>query len=88
MRSARRRRAAAARVWPPRRRRPRSVLEGDAAVYCVVLAASDGSTLRSIDEDIQRRAAAQHMQEYEGLATRHFTALRRMLDRQEPDYRS
>jgi ribulose-5-phosphate 4-epimerase/fuculose-1-phosphate aldolase len=58
------------------------------AAQLQVLAASDGSTLRSIDEDIQRRAAAQHMQEYEGLANRHFTALRRMLDRQEPDYRS
>jgi ribulose-5-phosphate 4-epimerase/fuculose-1-phosphate aldolase len=53
-----------------------------------VLAASNGARLRRIDEEVQRRTAAQHMQEFEGLAERHFTALRRILDREEPDYRA
>ena len=37
---------------------------------------------------LQRRTAQQHMQEYDGLAERLFGAYRRMLDRQEPDYRA
>jgi ribulose-5-phosphate 4-epimerase/fuculose-1-phosphate aldolase len=58
------------------------------AAQVQILARSDGSRLRTIPEDVQRRAAAQHMQEYAGLADRHFTALRRILDREEPDYRN
>ena len=53
-----------------------------------MLAASGGHPLRTIPEDLQRRTAQQHMQEYDGLADRLFGAYRRMLDRQEPDYRS
>ena len=39
---------------------------------------------RTISKDVQRRAAQQRMQEYERL----FGAYRRMLDKEEPDYRS
>ena len=58
------------------------------AAQAQVLAASGGHALRTIPEDIQRRAAQQHMQEYEGLSERLFGAYRRMLDKEEPDYRS
>ena len=58
------------------------------AAQAQVLAASGGHALRTIPEDIQRRAAQQHMQEYQGLSERLFGAYRRMLDKEEPDYRS
>lgn len=58
------------------------------AAQAQVLAASGGHKLRTIPEELQRRTAQQHMQEYEGLADRLFGAYRRMLDKQEPDYRS
>jgi ribulose-5-phosphate 4-epimerase/fuculose-1-phosphate aldolase len=58
------------------------------AAQAQVLAASGGHELRTIPEDVQRRTAQQHMQEYEGLAERLFGAYRRMLDREEPEYRS
>jgi ribulose-5-phosphate 4-epimerase/fuculose-1-phosphate aldolase len=58
------------------------------AAQAQVLAASGGHALRTIPEDVQRRTAQQHMQEHEGLAQRLFGTYRRMLDREEPDYRS
>lgn len=61
-------------------------LEG--AARAQVLAASGGHRLRTIPEDLQRRTAQQHMQEYAGLAERMFGAYRRMLDREEPGYRA
>ena len=57
------------------------------AAQAQVLAASGGHKLR-IPADLQRSTAQQHMQEYEGLADRLFSAYRRMLDKEEPDYRS
>jgi ribulose-5-phosphate 4-epimerase/fuculose-1-phosphate aldolase len=52
-----------------------------------VLARSDGSRLRTVPEEIQRRAAQQYATEMPLVAERHFTALRRILDREEPGYR-
>jgi ribulose-5-phosphate 4-epimerase/fuculose-1-phosphate aldolase len=57
------------------------------AAQAQVLAASGGHALRLIPEDVQRRAAQQHMHEYDGLSERLFGAYRRMLDKEEPDYR-
>ena len=57
------------------------------AAQAQVLAASGGHRLRKIDETVQRDVAQQHAQELPGLAERHFTALRRILDREEPQYR-
>jgi ribulose-5-phosphate 4-epimerase/fuculose-1-phosphate aldolase len=59
----------------------------ECAARAQVLAASGGHRLRTIPEEIQRRTAQQHMQEYAGLAERMFGAYRRMLDREEPGYR-
>ena len=53
-----------------------------------VLARSTGGTLRDIDESIVKRTAEQMTTELPKLANRHFTALRRIVDREEPDYRS
>ncbi len=53
-----------------------------------VLAASGGSKLRQIDADTRRRVRQQMAGELPLLAARHFTALRRVLDREEPEYRS
>ena len=36
----------------------------------------------------QRQTAQQHMQEYAGLSQRLFSAYRRLLDKEEPDYRA
>ena len=58
------------------------------AAQAQVLAASGGHRLRTISADVQRRAAQQHMQEYEGLSERLFGAYRRMLDKEDPGYRS
>jgi ribulose-5-phosphate 4-epimerase/fuculose-1-phosphate aldolase len=58
------------------------------AAQAQVLAETGGHRLRTIPEDIQRTAAQQHRREYPGLAERHFSALRRILDKEEPDYRS
>ena len=57
------------------------------AAQVQVLAASGGHKLRTIPETCSA-PAQQHMQEYEGLAERHFSALRRILDKEEPDYRT
>ena len=53
-----------------------------------VLARSTGGTLRDIDDIVVNRTAEQMTTELPKLADRHFTALRRMLDREEPDYRT
>jgi ribulose-5-phosphate 4-epimerase/fuculose-1-phosphate aldolase len=73
----------------------RSVAEAFTDLYCLeraaqaqVLAASGGHRLRTIPKEVQRRAAQQHMQEHAGLAERVFAAYRRILDEEEPDYRS
>lgn len=58
------------------------------AAQVQVLARSDGSRLRSIPEAVQQRAAQQYATERPLVAERHFAALRRILDREEPDYRS
>jgi ribulose-5-phosphate 4-epimerase/fuculose-1-phosphate aldolase len=58
------------------------------AAQVQVLAETGGHRLRTIPEAVQRATAAQHMQEFAGLAERHFAALRRILDKEEPDYRS
>ncbi|MEK0081668.1 aldolase [Benzoatithermus flavus] len=60
----------------------------ECAARAQVLAASGGHALRTISEGVQRRTAQQHMQEFPGLAERLFGAYRRMLDREEPDYRT
>ena len=59
------------------------------AAQAQVLAASGGH--RAAHHPRGHRSAAtaqQHMQEYEGLSERLFGAYRRMLDKEEPDYRS
>jgi len=53
-----------------------------------VLARSTGGTLRDIDDNVVQRTAEQMTTELPKLADRHFSALRRMLDREEPDYRT
>ena len=58
------------------------------AALVQVLATSGGHKLRRVPEEVQRRTAQQHVQELPGLSERLFGAYRRMLDREEPDYRS
>ena len=58
------------------------------AAQAQILAASGGHELRAIPEEVQRQTAQQHMQEYEGLTQRLFSAYRRLLDKEEPDYRA
>jgi ribulose-5-phosphate 4-epimerase/fuculose-1-phosphate aldolase len=57
------------------------------AAQVQVLARTGGAALRTLAPEVQARAAAQHRQEQDGLAARHFTALRRILDREAPAYR-
>ncbi len=52
-----------------------------------VLARSQGGTLRRISDEARETARAQFATEAPKLAARHFAALRRMLDREEPEYR-
>jgi ribulose-5-phosphate 4-epimerase/fuculose-1-phosphate aldolase len=58
------------------------------AAQVQIMAASDGSRLRTIAEDVQRKAAQQMAGEQDELAERHFGALRRILDKEEPEYRN
>jgi ribulose-5-phosphate 4-epimerase/fuculose-1-phosphate aldolase len=58
------------------------------AAQAQVLAASGRHKLRTVPEEVQRRTAQQHAQEFAGLAERLFGAYRRILDKEEPDYRS
>lgn len=59
----------------------------ECAARAQVLAASGGHRLRTLPEDVQRRTAQQYSQEFEPLAERLFTSYRRMLDKEEPEYR-
>ena len=52
-----------------------------------VLARSTGGKLRQVKPEVRERAQQQFADEAPLVADRHFTALRRMLDNQEPDYR-
>ena len=52
-----------------------------------VLARGTGGTLRQISRAIRERAKAQFAVERAKVAERHFAALRRILDREEPGYR-
>jgi ribulose-5-phosphate 4-epimerase/fuculose-1-phosphate aldolase len=52
-----------------------------------VLAASNGADLVEVPEEVQNRTQQQMMECHAEISERHFSALRRMLDRQEPDYR-
>ncbi|NQV61261.1 MAG: aldolase [Alphaproteobacteria bacterium] len=53
-----------------------------------VLARSTGGKLRTISQDVRDRVRQQMGMELPKLADRHFTALRRMLDQEEPEYRN
>ena len=53
-----------------------------------VHAKSTGGTLRTISDTIRARVAEQMTTERPAVADRHFTALRRILDREEPGYRA
>ena len=73
----------------------RNVAEAFADLYYLeraaqtqILAAAGGHELRAIAEEVQRQTAQQHMQEYAGLSQRLFSAYRRLLDKEEPDYRA
>lgn len=52
-----------------------------------VLARSTGGQLRTIPESVRAKAREQFVKDRPLLADRHFTALRRILDREEPEYR-
>lgn len=60
----------------------------ECAARAQVLAATGGHKLRTVPEEVQRRTAEQYMQEFPLLAERMFTSYRRMLDREEPEYRN
>ena len=53
-----------------------------------VLARSTGGTLRTISERVRVRARQQFASERPKVADRHFAALKRILDREEPEYRT
>ena len=53
-----------------------------------VLANASGKKLRTISDDVRARAREQFVVERAKVADRHFTALKRMLDVQEPEYRA
>ena len=53
-----------------------------------VHAKSTGGTLRRIGDNVRARVKGQMETERRAVADRHFTALRRMLDREEPGYRA
>ena len=52
-----------------------------------VLARSTGGRLRSIEPEVIARTRTQFPEEMPKLAARHFSALKRILDREEPEYR-
>ena len=52
-----------------------------------VLARSTGGTLRAIPDSVREKAREQFAVDRPPLAERHFSALRRILDREEPQYR-
>ena len=53
-----------------------------------VHARSTGGNLRTISKDVRNRAREQFSVDLPNLADRHFTALRRILDKEENEYRS
>jgi ribulose-5-phosphate 4-epimerase/fuculose-1-phosphate aldolase len=53
-----------------------------------ILARSTGGKLRSISQDVRDRVRQQMSVERPKVAERHFAALRRILDREEPEYRN
>jgi len=53
-----------------------------------VLAGSTGGTLRTISESVQAHTAGQLSRELPALSERTFGALKRILDKEEPDYRN
>jgi ribulose-5-phosphate 4-epimerase/fuculose-1-phosphate aldolase len=53
-----------------------------------VLARSTGGTLRTISDRVRERARQQFADERPKVAVRHFAALKRILDREEPEYRT
>ena len=53
-----------------------------------VLAASDGSALAEISEDVQEHTHQQIIEDNPLLSSRHFGALKRILDKEEPEYRN
>jgi ribulose-5-phosphate 4-epimerase/fuculose-1-phosphate aldolase len=53
-----------------------------------VLARSTGGKLRTISDDVRARAREQFVVERAKVAERHFAALKRMLDVEEPEYRA
>ena len=53
-----------------------------------VLARSTGSNLRQISDSVRETTRGQMDKELPLIGERHFSALRRILDREEPDYRS
>ena len=52
-----------------------------------VLARSTGATLRTVSERVRETTRQQFSTERAPLAERHFTSLKRILDREEPEYR-
>ena len=52
-----------------------------------VLARTTGGRLRSIEPEVIARTRTQFPEEMPKLAARHFSALKRILDREEPEYR-
>lgn len=52
-----------------------------------ILARSDGEELRTIPDEVRRHTRQQMAGDLPKVAERHFTAIKRMLDRQEPEYR-
>lgn len=53
-----------------------------------VLARSTGGRLRTVSDEVRRSVRQQFASERSKLARRHFTALRRMLDAEAPEYRN
>lgn len=53
-----------------------------------VMAGSDGSELAEISEDVQVLTHQQIIEDRAKLSSRHFGALKRILDKEEPDYRN
>ena len=53
-----------------------------------VLARSTGGELRIISKEVRNRVKQQMSVERTKVAERHFTALKRILDREEPEYRN
>ena len=57
------------------------------AAQVQVLARSTGGRMRTVSAEVRRHTAEQLRDEFPRVADRHFTALRRMLDNNEPQYR-